>query len=194
MSETNWKTIIEQAGTVAAGVNKTPHVSATDEQVADLLAQCASCGYIPNAQTPDILRAYIERYGIMLTGAAGTGKTMLMGILIGTRRIQHAQRDIADCGIDGIAQWFEWRDDKTVCIDDLGAERVANSYGSKEDILRLVIERRAAGRKITHVTTNLTSDQIRARYGDRILDRLLGMCKVFQMQGASKRHAEPMEG
>ena len=189
--ETDWQTIVMQAASTAKKANRALGKEVTDEQVTTLLQQCAERGYVPDAQTPDILRAYLQGYGVMLTGSAGTGKTMLMRQLLGNGRIQHAQRDIADWGLDQIHGWFDWRDDKTVCIDDLGAERATASYGEREDILRLVIERRAAGRKITHVTTNLDSDQIRARYGDRILDRLMGMCRVFKMVGASRREAVP---
>jgi DNA replication protein DnaC len=129
----------------------------------------------------------------MLSGPAGTGKTFLMRCMIGNGRIQHAQRDIADWGLDQIHDWFDWRDGKEVCIDDLGAERPSIKYGDRDEIMRLVIERRVRERKgRTHVTTNLTGEQIRERYGDRILDRLMGMCKVFKMVGQSRREARPV--
>lgn len=42
----------------------------------------------------------------------------------------------------------------------------------------------------THITTNLSSDQISGRYGDRILDRILAMCIPFKIEGGSYRRKQ----
>lgn len=160
----------------------------TDEAVADRVIALADCGYIPDTQTADIVRAYLSGAGILLTGPAGVGKTFLMSLLAGNKHVQHAERDINDWGLSGIHGWYDWRDGREVVIDDLGTERTAHSYGDKEDLLKLVIEHRYAAQKVrTHFTTNLTAAQISARYGERILDRIMGMCTAFSMTGESYR-------
>jgi hypothetical protein len=41
----------------------------------------------------------------------------------------------------------------------------------------------------THITTNLTSAEIRTRYDERTLSRVLGMCKPFTLEGKDMRAA-----
>jgi len=77
-----------------------------------------------------------------------------------------------------------------ILIDDLGSESIADNYG-KEDILIRILELRyeefqERGIK-THITTNLTMEQIKIRYGKRVEDRFYEMCNLIELSSESKR-------
>ena len=163
---------------------------ATDECVLDRIEELAAHGYIPSDCIIEPIRAILSGYGVLLTGKAGAGKTFLMremGV-----RIYSATR-LAEWGLSKIAGWYEWWDGKEVCIDDIGTEHIVSEYGAKEDIVKQVISHRCERQEATtHITTNLNSAEISARYGDRTLSRMLGMCKPFAIDGENRRTAKPM--
>lgn len=77
------------------------------------------------------------------------------------------------------------------CFDDLGSEK--NVFGDKnlmEQILEqryyeLVTQRKGMNR--THFTTNLSKDDLKERYGDRVFDRLKETINFIPMKGESFR-------
>jgi len=182
---------LEKAGTKARicyEQRSSSHVS--DDQIASLLLRIGKRGYIPTPATIPILRDYAAGYGIMLHGDVGHGKTFLLKC-IGVR-IWGAD-EICDYGLRHINEWYEDTNGRQICIDDIGAEMTVCEYGAREDLLKAVITHRADRQPgITHCTTNLDSAAIIERYGDRIMSRLLGMCRphrVVSPTGLSMRRA-----
>ena len=160
-----------------------------DEVAAEIIVMADNHGYIPSEQIVEPIRAYLEGYGIILSGDAGIGKTFLMKCL--GARLYDTER-IISYGLRDIHNWYEWTDGNNICIDDLGAERVTAEYGAKEDLMKVVLAHRSerqTGR--TSITTNFNSDQITARYGERTLSRILGMCKTFGFTGTNMRAPTP---
>lgn len=75
-------------------------------------------------------------------------------------------------------------------FDDLGAEKQVNNYGREDIFIRILSLRYeefiAKGIK-THITSNLSFEEAKKRYGDRIYDRLFEMFNLIQLNGETKR-------
>ena len=184
----NWQTVIEAATRMAAqATTKGPRL-ASDDSVAAAIERMARNGYRPSPCIIDPLRHILVGRGVLLRGNTGVGKTFLFQSL--GYRIQPAD-EIAEIRLADIREWLDGRKEKRMVIDDLGCERKVVEYGATEEVMRLVIAHRADRAKaVTHVTTNLSAEDIGARYGDRTLSRLLGMCAPFTLAGPDMRTQE----
>ena len=93
----------------------------------------------------------------------------------------------AKSGYPGIEEYI------TFCrqaFDEVGRECIPTGYfGNMENVFQYIIQRRYDLRHgdFTHVTSNLSPDQIGAVYGDHIYDRCFEMFNFVQMSGQSWR-------
>jgi len=168
-----------------------PSHEPTDAEVVSTLESLAGCGYVPSEQIVGMVRSFLAGDGLLLSGPTGAGKTHLLRAFgVPT---QHANDNIiAQYGLDGVGEWFAFWDAKPVCLDDIGVEPLAAHFGAKDDLIIQIVGHRAERQPArTFATTNLTADEICARYGERTLSRLLGMCKPFKFAGADWRKRRP---
>ncbi len=90
-------------------------------------------------------------------------------------------------GYPGIEEYI------TTCrqaFDEVGRECIPVGYfGNMENVFQYIIQRRYDLRDgdFTHVTSNLSPDQIGAVYGDHIYDRCIEMFNFVEMSGESWR-------
>ena len=88
------------------------------------------------------------------------------------------------------AQAFE---PKTFCFDDLGLENVMNYYGNHCSVMAEILLSRYdlfhSFGMITHLTTNLTSNEIETMYGTRVRSRCREMFNLvsFEKTAGDKR-------
>ncbi len=133
---------------------------------------------------------------LLLTGTPGTGKTTLIQAIRAALRASGA-RSIPDCFTAlQVAEFDETdrfrynaicRDFSFVAIDDIGTESARlNHYGTERQPIRTALEERYSRRLRTILTTNLGPREIRARYGDRIEDRI-NDAAIVPYSGASYR-------
>ncbi len=143
--------------------------------------------------------------GLWLYGNIGTGKSTLLHIIkcfchdIRPRdadgnyysfAIVNASEICADFtkrGYEGIDVWMK---SSRLAIDERGREpMVTGYYGNAMNVLQQILQTRYDNRfnNFTHVTTNLTEDEIKARYHAHIYDRCKEMFNFVYFGGATFR-------
>jgi hypothetical protein len=134
--------------------------------------------------------ANIRRRCVMITGATGTGKTFAAKCASpDARKIEMAKMQsvelLADCE-ELCAR------NPLILLDDVGAELTVNNYGVKSEVFGTFVLAWYAcePRPRLIITTNMDSSTMVARFGDRVLSRLIGCCETYRMQGRDMRMNE----
>jgi DNA replication protein DnaC len=129
------------------------------------------------------------RKGVLLSGPVGCGKSSLMTLMNyipgpGRNYIIRTCRQVSvefqDDGHKVFARYstfsFDSHTPKIYCFDDLGAERTIKYFGNECNVLGEILTNRydlfVTHHMLTHLTTNLSADDIEAQYGSRLRSRL----------------------
>jgi len=144
--------------------------------------------------------------GIAITGATGLGKTKALEIMSLYSEIDEVKyikdgkqirlkfpiynsREMVDAyakdGLDGIHKFTTFTN---LCVDDLGTENMnANHYGTKLNVIEEIIEERYRKNLMTHITSNLSEEDLHEAYGDRVYSRLKSMVNYHSLAGQDFR-------
>lgn len=148
--------------------------------------------------------------GICLFGGVGVGKTTLMKMLFRNQKQSYIMKmcravedEFSQDGDQvlkryGIAREVSRNADPFghqvlgYCFDDLGTEPMSKYYGKDTNVMAEIILNRYDNNlpfSQTHITTNLSVDQIAARYGTRVTDRMRQMFNLisFDKEAKSRR-------
>lgn len=122
--------------------------------------------------------------GILLMGKPGVGKTTIMHDRYGQ---SYSTNKIATHymlkGIEGFVNPQGNLMFDVSCIDDLGTEIVPSHYGNKLDLIPYLLQLGyEQGRRFGFYTTNLSYDELKERYGARVVDRLQEKCYFFILE------------
>ena len=100
--------------------------------------------------------------------------------------INHHYRRIVNCydAVELSARKSEFLNNNwPLCIDDLGTEKDAKS----RDVFERLADQMEKRDRFLIVTTNLSGEDIRRIYGDRVFDRLKGNTTSITFKGDSMR-------
>jgi len=77
---------------------------------------------------------------------------------------------------------------KKICsIDDIGTEEIRIEYGNKRELFFEIVDNAEKNSNLLIITTNLTGEEIKQRYGLRVYERLLSITKRIIIKGKSER-------
>lgn len=144
--------------------------------------------------------------GLLIMGAVGVGKTALADVLFKCSRGPKAKINCSDSSsVDMLVPQSDANlnggtyssgvDDMianaVVYLDDIGAETIVRAYGNEFDRVGcFIVHHHARGRRRLLATTNLNGEQLQAKYGARVFDRLVDKCVILKFAGRSKRGRE----
>lgn len=145
--------------------------------------------------------------GLLLTGPVGCGKTSLMKLInhvvpirerYNIKSCREVSYDFMSQGYDAIHtytyQSFKNNNNvkvpKTWCFDDLGTENTLKYYGNECNVMAEILSSRyelfIEKDMITHLTTNLTAQEIENLYGNRVRSRMREMFNLIAFDSNSK--------
>jgi len=146
-----------------------------------------------------------QKLGLLMCGLPGNGKSTLMraiASLLDYMRVpdifgnmvavmMRDARDVARVSRDNYAEFKKICETPFLALDDIGIEPAeVLDYGNVLSPVIDLLSVRYNEQLPTIVTTNLTSRQIREKYGDRIADRFNEMMQVIIFTNSSYRGVE----
>ena len=140
------------------------------------------------------------KFGVMLCGTCGNGKTTLLSAFQNTLNYLNAngyfveRTGIRIIDAKDVAMLMKGdntrviRDTDMLGIEDIGREPTeVMNYGNVYSPIIDLLEYRYNNQLFTFITTNLTGKQVRAKYGDRIADRFNEMLEVVIFKNPTYR-------
>lgn len=149
--------------------------------------------------------------GLLLSGPVGVGKTELLKIFRRNKRqcfhlvsVFDLESSCQENGVDYFRTYTGyvpgWGGNKNCffqrnigwAFDDAGRESVVFDFGNKSDILSKIIQTRYLAKEnipfhSLHLTTNLTPDEMEARYDYAVRSRLREMFNYITVKGRDRR-------
>lgn len=195
------------------GLPMTEKARSREDIMAGMLRWLAQRGYDDRDGNATVIAGYLVDYlygrnstGLMLCGPCGVGKTLALHMVaryVGAEFVTAAGLAQAYLRAEGGEAFTErycspgavWAGGQQyvpdLVIDDVGSEPAVRSYGTPVDVVPVVVDAREAlwkrcGARL-HISTNLTRDEMLARYGERTVSRLQGLCVVVKVAGQDRR-------
>lgn len=126
--------------------------------------------------------------GLMLMGDMGRGKSII-ALRILPVILQHFYQLHLTCvsAYDMNKQIDALKCKQLLVLDDVGVEAPFMDYGNRRDAFCEIVDAAEQHAALLIITTNLNSEELYKRYGERTYDRLRGMMTKVVFMGESMR-------
>ncbi len=129
-----------------------------------------------------------EGRGLFMFGNCGRGKSLLGRYVLPAILLQHLRKvvsvyDMQDLNrdIDGALRKH------IISLDDVGTEELSVKFGEKRQAFAEVMDAAEKYGKLVIISTNLSFEDLRQRYGDRVIDRIRRTTQRIAFNGNSLR-------
>lgn len=127
--------------------------------------------------------------GLLCLGDGGRGKTFVCErILLPIIEKCYSYARVSKIRAFTIANDYNDSLGVVLFVDDIGVEHDANFYGEKRNIFNQIVDDAERNDWLLIITTNLTIEEIKEKYGERTLDRLKALTKPVVFKGESLRN------
>lgn len=149
-------------------------------------------------------QGYDLNKGILLAGGVGFGKTELLRIFQSNPRCSYTEVNCSNVSDDFAKDGFEVIEKYSTVrtgirnlfgqtqyglfLDDIGTDEYRKNFGNSTNVVADILTRRYNNKVpniMTHGTTNLTGEQMRLLYGERLTSRILGMWNIISFAPGS---------
>lgn len=129
-----------------------------------------------------------EGRGLLVKGNCGLGKTLICGKILPVLLNSYCHKVITLVNAQTLNNELESVLRKPIIyLDDIGTESMAVKFGEKRLAFAELVDAAEKEGKLLIITTNLSNDEISAKYGIRVLDRLHAITKSVLITGKSLR-------
>lgn len=126
--------------------------------------------------------------GLFMYGNCGLGKSVLARYVLPAIILQELNKVVTVYDMNYLnANIDEALAKRIICLDDVGTEEMSVKYGERRLAFAEIMDMAEKNNNLVIVTTNLNMDDLRNRYGDRVLDRIKSTTKRVLFTGKSFR-------
>lgn len=126
--------------------------------------------------------------GLFMFGSCGLGKSVLARYVLPAILLQAQNKVVSVYDMNTLNANIDVAlTKKIVCLDDVGTEEMSVKYGERRLAFAEIMDTAEKNNNLVIVTSNLAMDDLRQRYGDRVLDRIKATTKRVLFTGKSFR-------
>lgn len=126
--------------------------------------------------------------GLLCYGNCGRGKSLICCKIIPILLSHYCRKIVYCCDAQQMnANIDAVKAKHIICIDDIGTEEVSVKFGERRQALCEIADEAEKRGKMLLLTTNYKLGEIKGKYGERTVDRLVAIARIVNFSGKSLR-------